>query len=242
MTRELLTAGAVALMTFAGSIRAFAADPPAVAPAVAPAVDEATQKRIDSKAKRLIDAAKIDDSAKAERVKAILGTWFVTMWDWHKQNDPQLAQLWSEWSKARSVVPKDEFPGEVIAHKIDAAYGSLKPAYQTMLTQLAAELTQEQIDTIKETWSRSPGMMRTYNAYLEIVPDLTEEQKKVIYNRMLLAREAAMLTDADKEIVNLYKIHKVKVEAYVGTLQWAKLHSAFANRGKEQPKPAEAGK
>ena len=40
-----------------------------------------------------------------------------------------------------------------------------------------------------------------------------------------------MLTDADREIVSIFKRHKVKVEAYVGTLEWAKLH-AFANRSK----------
>jgi hypothetical protein len=51
---------------------------------------------------------------------------------------------------------------------------------------------------------------------------------------MLLAREAAMLTDADKEIVSIYKRHKVKVEQYVGTLEWAKLHRAFGQRGKKQ--------
>jgi hypothetical protein len=241
MIRTILSAGAVAALFFGGSVRVLAADPPAVAPTVAPAIDEATQKRIDSKAKRLLEAAKIDDAAKADRVKVIMGRWFVAMWDWHKQHDAELAQLWSDWGKARSVVPKDEFPGEIIAHKIDDFYGSLKPAYQTFLAQLATELNQEQIDAIKETWSRSPGMQRTYNAYLEIVPDLNDEQKKVIYNRMLMAREAAMLTDADKEVVNIYKIHKVKVEAYVGTIQWAKLHSAFANKGK-QPTTAPAGK
>ena len=241
-------AGALAGMILAGTVHLRAADAPAATPTTAPTVDEATQKRIDGKAKRLIEAARIDDAAKAESVKTILGTWFVTLWDWHKQHDPELAQLWSEWSKARSVVPKDEFPGEIVAHKIDDAYSSLKPAYQALLSQLAAaELTLEQIDAIKETWSRSPGMTRTYNAYLQTVPDLTDEQKKVIHDRMLLAREAAMLTDADKEIVNLYKIHKVKVEAYIGSIQWAKLHAAFANKGKvaqEPPaaKPADASK
>ena len=75
-------------------------------------------------------------------------------------------------------------------------------------------------------------MMRTYKAYLEIVPDLNEEQKKVIFERMKLAREDAMLTDADREIVTIFKRHKVKVEAYIGTLEWAKLRQAFANKGK----------
>ena len=77
-------------------------------------------------------------------------------------------------------------------------------------------------------------MNRTYNAYLEIVPDLAETDKEVIKARLLLAREAAMLTDADKEIVAIYKRHKVKVEQYVGTLEWAKLHKAFGERAKKQ--------
>jgi hypothetical protein len=199
------------------------------------AIDPTLQKRIDGKADRLLNALKLDDAGKTARVRATLGEWFVTLWNWHEQHDPTLNALWADWNKARAVVPKDEFPGEVIAHRIDGVYDSLRPAYQAFLARLATDLTPAQIDTIKETWSRSPGMERTYRAYLEIVPDLTDAQKQVIRDRMLLAREAAMLTDSDKEIVNIYKVHKVKVEAYVGTLQWAKLHSAYANRGKSAP-------
>lgn len=206
------------------------------------AIDAATQKHIDAKADRLLAAIKLDDAARAGRVKAIMGQWFVTMWDWHKANDAKLKELWSQWGKARAVVPKDEFPGEVIAHQIEDVYASLKPAYQSFLQKLAtAGLTPEQIDTIKEIWSRKPGMTRTYKAYVEAVPDLTDEQKKVIHTLMLPAREDAMLTDNSKEIVNLYKIHKVKVEAYIGTLQWEKLHSAFANKGKTSPAAAGGG-
>jgi hypothetical protein len=76
-------------------------------------------------------------------------------------------------------------------------------------------------------------MLRTYSAYLEIAPDLTEKDKEVIKARMLLAREAAMLTDADREIVSIYKVHKVKVEQYIGTLEWGRLYKAFADRGKK---------
>jgi hypothetical protein len=124
------------------------------------------------------------------------------------------------------------FPARSIAHQIDDVYASLKPAYEDYIKRLSAELSAEQVDAIKENWSRSPGMMRTYNAYVEIVPDLSEKDKEVIKARMLMARESAMLTDSDKEIVAIYKRHKVKVEQYVGTLEWAKLHKAFAERGK----------
>lgn len=196
------------------------------------AVDEATQKRADGKATRLLGSLKLEDTAKADRAKGLLTGWYLTLWAWHQENDPQLKELWTQWNQARAVVPKDEFPAEVIAHRIDDVYASLKPAYHAFIEKLSAELTPDQIDALKETWSRSPGKKRTYNAYLEIVPDLNDEQKKVILDRMDRAREDAMLTDSDKEIVAIYKRHKVKVEAYVGTLEWSKLHRAFANKGK----------
>jgi hypothetical protein len=75
-------------------------------------------------------------------------------------------------------------------------------------------------------------MKRTYNAYLEIAGGLDDTQKQVVYDRMYRAREDAMLADSDKEIINIFKCHKVKVEQYIGSLEWEKLHKAFANRGK----------
>lgn len=193
--------------------------------------EAAAQKRAEAKAERMVAALQVEDAAKAARAKAVVADWLVAMGDWHKAHDAKLGALWAEWGRARAVVPKDEFPGEVIAHRIDEVYDSLRPAYHEFIAKLSAELTPEQVDAFKEAWSRSPGMRRTYNAFLEIVPDLKEDQKKVILDRMLRAREDAMLSDSDREIVNIYKRHKVKVEAYVGTLEWAKLHSAFARRG-----------
>ena len=220
------------LMVLVGGLAAAdcAADPAKATPAGA--IDDAMRKKIDQKAARMVESLKLTDAEKAAKVKTITSDWLAVLMTWHKEHDAQLNRLWGEWNKARSAVPKDEFPAEVIAHRIDAVYASLKPAYEEYIKRLSAELTAGQVDAIKESWSRSPGMTRTYNAYLEIVPDLTAKDKEVIKARMLLAREAAMLTDADKEIVAIYKRHKVKVEQYVGALEWAKLHKAFADRGK----------
>lgn len=228
MKQKLVALVAIAL--WAGSAQLAAAD----------AVDAATQKRIDQKVDRLVSTAKVTDTEKVAKVKAIGAEWFATLFAWHKENDPKLNALWAEWNKARAVVPKDEFPGELVAVKIEETYAPLKPAYDQYIAKLSAELTAEQVDAVKEAWSRSPGRMRTYNSYLEIVPDLKDKDKEVILARMNLAREAAMLTDADKEIVNIFKRHKVKVEQYVGTLEWAKLHSAFAKRGADAAAAAKA--
>lgn len=206
-----------------GSLRA--ADETNAAPAA-----DAAQRHIDKKTGGLLKALKLDDAAKAARVKSILDGWLAAVIAWHKENDAGLHELWSQWAKARAVVPKDEFPGEVIAHKISDTYATLRPAYQSFTNQLAAELTPEQVDTVKETWSRSPGMMRTYNAYLETAPGLADDQKQAVFNHLYQAREAAMLTDSDKEIISIFKVHKVKVEQYIGSLEWEKLHKAFANK------------
>jgi hypothetical protein len=220
MKRQLLALGVVAVLALAFPFTLRAAD--------ASAADE----KIDQKTNKLIDGLELTDAGKADNAKTITREWLGTMLAWHKQHDAELNGLWSDWNEARAVKPKDEFPGEVIAHKIDDAYASLKPAYDEFLKGLAAELTPEQIDALKEAWSRKPGMMRTYKAYLEIAPDLSEQDKQVIHDRMLMAREAAMLTDSDKEIVSIYKRHKVKVEQYIGGLQWTKLHQAYAEKSK----------
>ena len=222
MKRQFFALGVVAVLALACPIALRAADPSAA--------DEA--KKVDQKTNKLIDGLKLTDAGKAANAKTATREWLATMLAWHKQHDAELKGLWSDWNKARAVVPKDEYPGEVIAHKIDDAYASLKPAYDDYVKRLSAELTPDQVDAIKEAWSRSPGMKRTYNAYLEIVPDLSEQDKQVIHDRMLMAREAAMLTDSDKEIVSIYKRYKVKVEQYVGGLQWTKLHQAYAEKGK----------
>jgi hypothetical protein len=199
-----------------------------------PGLDDSTRKKIDQKVTRIVESTQITDAGKIDKVKSIVSEWLGVMSSWHKEHDAELARLWGAWNAARAVVPKDEFPGEVIAHRIDDVYASLKPAYETYIKRLSAELTPAQIDAIKETWSRSPGMTRTYNAYLEIAPELSEKDKQVIHDRMQQAREAAMLTDSDREIVAIYKRHKVKVEQYIGTLQWTKLHKAYAERSKSR--------
>jgi hypothetical protein len=197
-----------------------------------PAVEGAARSRHGTNVERLIGAARVEDLAKAERASLVLIQWLDTLASWHAQHDAALNERWTQWNKARAVVPKDEFPAEVIAHQIDDVYASLKPAYAEFQTKLSAVLSPEEIDAIKEQWSRSPGMRRTYHAFLEIAPDLTDVHKKVIYARMERAREDAMLTDSSKEIIDIFKRHKVKVEAYIGSLEWAKLHRAFANRGR----------
>ena len=234
MNRAIVILGLLSLLALASPAALRAAEPGAP--------DDAAQKKVEQKADKLVDGLKLTDADKAAKAKTVTREWLVAMLAWHKEHDAELKGLWSEWNKARAVVPKDEFPGEVISYKIDGVYASLKPAYDDFIKKLSAELTPEQVDALKEAWSRSPGMTRTYKAYLEIAPDLSEKDQQVIHDRMLMAREAAMLTDSDKEIVSIYKRHKVKVEQYIGSLQWTKLHQAYGAKAKSEADAKKAAK
>src|SRR5688572_25106201 len=128
MNRKIATLIAITLLVTGASTRLAAADA---------AIDAATQKRIDQKVTGLINAAKITDADKVAKVKAIGADWFATLFAWHKENDPKLGTLWADWNKARAVVPKDEFPGELVAVKIEEAYSSLKPAYNDYIKRLS---------------------------------------------------------------------------------------------------------
>src|SRR5262245_20041847 len=115
------------LMVLAGGLAAAvcAADLATATPAGA--IDDAMRKKIDQKVAKIVESLKLTDAGKAAKVKTIASDWLAVMMTWHKEHDAELNRLWGEWNKARSVVPKDEFPGEVIAHKMDDVYGWRKP-------------------------------------------------------------------------------------------------------------------
>jgi len=155
MNRKSASFGILMVLAAGLAAAACAVDPPAASPAGA--IDDAMRKKIDQKAARVVESLKLTDAGRAATVKAIASDWLAVMMTWRKEHDADLNRLWGEWNTARSVVPKDEFPGEIIAHQIDAVYASLKPAYEDYIKRLSAELTAGQVDAIKESWSRSPA-------------------------------------------------------------------------------------
>src|SRR5690606_39833900 len=63
--------------------------------------------------------------------------------------------------------------------------------HDQFLDKLSAHLTEKQIDQVKDgmTYNILPI---TYKAFLDIIPDLTEAQKKFIKGNLIEAREHAM--------------------------------------------------
>jgi hypothetical protein len=185
--------------------------PPASAPAASATKPSAAERRTTSLLKEL----KLADAGKETKVRTILESYFTAMEKWHAVNDPALTPLWSEWAALRSPPSKDEAAAAKVGEKIDAIYTSFRPQHDAFLAALAQEISPADIDKIKNSLTRSPGMDRTANAYIEMIPQFTDADKAFVRERFAIAREQAIDTTTGKEIDSFFKRQKVLVEAYI---------------------------
>lgn len=185
------------------------------APTPAPATTAPKPSQSERRAASLIKELKLTDAAKEPKSRAILESHFEAMDTWHVANDPALTPLWSEWAAKRTPPIKDEVAAAKVGEKIDGIYASFRPQRDAFLAALAKEISLADINTIKNSLTRSPGMDRTANAYIEMVPQFTEADKAFVRQRFAIAREMAIDTTTGKEVDAFFKRQKVIVEAYI---------------------------
>jgi hypothetical protein len=198
------------LFTVVASL-AFAAEN--TAPVPAPTATAPKPSASERRATSLLKELKLTDAGKEARTRAILESHFAAMEKWHAANDPALAPLWAEWTAARSQPTKNE--AAKVGEKIDAVYASFRPEHDAFLAALAKEISPAEIEKIKNSLTRSPGMDRTANAYIEMIPQFTDADKAFVRQRFAIAREQGMDTTTSKEIDSFFKRQKDIVEAYI---------------------------
>jgi Protein of unknown function (DUF3826) len=181
-----------------GPIRMAAADAttqPSTQPApVSAQFDKSASDRADS----IVRDLQIDESAKAARVHDIITSQLVALHQWHQTNDAQVKQL----TKAGGGQDLD---------RIEATRHDLHNAF---LAKLSAELTPDQIDTVKEKLTGGQ-MTATLRNYPEIIPNLTDDDKAMIAKTLLEAREEAMDSGSRTERIAIFKKFKGKINVYL---------------------------
>ncbi|HEX2852860.1 MAG TPA: DUF3826 domain-containing protein [Opitutaceae bacterium] len=200
------------VLTLAASF-AFAADNAAPASSPAAAATAPKPSASERRATNLVKGLKLTDAATEAKTRAILESHFTAMEQWHAVNDPALTQLWSEWTTARNQPTKVE--AAKVGEKIDAIYATFRPQHDAFLAALAKEISPANIESIKNSLTNSPGMDRTANAYIEMIPQFTDADKAFVRSRFALAREQSIDTTTGKEIVAFFKRQKDIVEAYI---------------------------
>ena len=99
-----------------------------------------------------------------------------------------------------------------MTEKIDPIYAEFAPQIQGLLSALRNEIGEEKTTALMDRITRSPGAKRTFDAYVAMVPEMTEEQKAILWKRMVQAREDSMVAWSDKQIIRIFKKYKLRNE------------------------------
>ncbi|WP_207492336.1 DUF3826 domain-containing protein [Aridibaculum aurantiacum] len=136
-----------------------------------------------NRAKQLVDALGINDLEKRSRTNAIIN-----------RHLDSLEVIFKDRAKAVESAGKAEtkelsnFRGR---SAWDAANGRLNKVHAVFLGRLSTELTAEQIETLKNAMTEN-GMIREYNNYLDLFPNLASYQKEQLMAYLREARDNAM--------------------------------------------------
>lgn len=181
-----------------------------------PDLPEAIRKDVDNKGPRLAAQLKLDDEAKTKTVGELVTEHFARVWAWDQQVKDKLNAAWGAWDAARDNSggkQKDELKALAVAtEQIDPIYAEFAPQINHFLTTLRSEIGEEKANELVDIITHSPGAKRTYDAYVGMVPEMTDDQKAILWDRMVDAREQALAAWSDGQVVKIFKKYKVRNE------------------------------
>lgn len=177
--------------------------------AAAAGVANHDQATLDKRVRPIMTALQLNDADKEAKVRAVATTYFQTLKSWHAENDPQIKPLWNQFNAARSK--QNAADANATLAKIADVYAGFKPQHDAFLAGLASVLTSEQVELVKDTLTVKKVKV-TYDVYLQIFPQLTEEQKAVVLKELKAAREEAIDCESMTEKSAFFKKHKIRIE------------------------------
>lgn len=181
-----------------------------------PDLPEEIKRDVEGKSKRLAGQLELNDEAKVQSVAALLTVHYGRVWAWHQIVDEKLDQAWAAWDQARDNTngkQKDELKAlTIMTERIDPILAEFTPQILGLLAALRLEIGEAKTTELLDRITRSPGARRTYDAYLAMVPEMTDAEKSVLWERMVLAREESLAAWSDKQIVRIFKKYKLRNE------------------------------
>lgn len=140
---------------------------------------------VTERAEKIVAPLALSDADQAARVRSIVAQQYIGLSRIHDGRDRLLEEL-------REFCGDDEKSFEPAAQAIqNAAEVKLMHLHREFIAKLAAELTLEQVDVVKEGMTYGV-MTNTYKVYTDMLPDLTDEQRRTIKAWLLEAREHAL--------------------------------------------------
>jgi hypothetical protein len=177
-----------------------------------PSLPEDIQRNVENKGAELATRLDLADEAKTAKVEGLLAEHYGRVWAWHQLVDAELDAAWAAWDAARGG-EKDELKAlTVMTEQIDPIYAEFQPQIQSLLAALEQLIGEEKTIELLDRITRSPGVDRTYNAYLAMIPEMTDEEKAIIRGRLEQARDDSLAAWKGDRIVKIFKKYKVRNE------------------------------
>ena len=146
--------------------------------------DAAYHRTITARAEKIVQTLQISDSSKAKHVTSIIADQYRSLNTVYTERDNQIKGI-KEKGLSKEVADSELKKIQNITDK------NLEELHISFLSKLASELTREQVTKVKDGMTYNV-LNVTYDAYVDMIPALTKEQKNQIMVWLVEAREHAM--------------------------------------------------
>jgi hypothetical protein len=175
---------------------------PTTAPAAATSDAEAQyNKDINKRGDDTIAALKLDDAAKAERVKQLVMNQYRSLRALHDARDAKLKEIGKD---DKAAIDKAKADTET----------AIKPLHEEFVAKLNAELTPEQVEIVKDKMTMG-RRQHDWGGFTDMLPDLTDAQKQYISAQLKEAREIAMDKGSAKEKHAVFDKYRGRINNYL---------------------------
>jgi hypothetical protein len=184
------------------------ATPPAIATDAADDAEVAYTRVITERADKIVATLGIADADQAVRVRDLIANQYRGLREIHDAIEAKTAEA----AKAAGADPTVVNAWVAVAR----VQGSVKllQLHRYFVARLATELTPEQVDKAKD--GMTYGVVQvTYKGYLELLPDLTDDQKREILANLLEAREYAMDGGSSEEKHKIFGQYKGRINNFL---------------------------
>lgn len=164
-------------------------------------------KVTEKRASKIVENLDISNKNKSELIIQIIAKQYQNLSKIHDEKDAKIKAI----KVSNKTEEKQKSKIEKLKKKADKL---LKKIHKSYLKQLSANLSIHKVDAVKDgmTYGVVP---KTFFAFKDMIPSLSEEEKKYIYDNLVEAREHAMDAGSSKEKHAWFGKYKGRINNYL---------------------------
>ncbi|PZP46765.1 MAG: hypothetical protein DI598_11770 [Pseudopedobacter saltans] len=169
---------------------------------------ETYKQTIQKRADKIVAALNLTDSSKFRKVSHIVADQYEDLNDVYIWRDSSYNKIKRENTNNKELITKKKAD---VDSSVKKKIGKLHTSY---LKHLSKQLNPDQVDDVKNGMTYNVANI-TYKAYQDMIPTLTEEQKKQLWVWLVEARENAMDAESSDKKHAWFGKYKGRINNYL---------------------------